>query len=71
MEVETDIRHKDWFDKLKKSGFVPDFSTVWALEGSTLLLADFMNKPSATLPNSVFHLYSDWPDQLFTLFMVF
>ncbi|KFK31820.1 hypothetical protein AALP_AA6G162600 [Arabis alpina] len=31
---------------------------------STVLLADFMNKPSATLPNSVFHFYSDWPDQL-------
>lgn len=31
---------------------------------STVLLADFMNKPSATLPNSVFDFYSDWPDQL-------
>ncbi|XP_031261264.1 uncharacterized protein LOC116119457 [Pistacia vera] len=30
----------------------------------TVLLADFMNKPSTTLCNSVFHFYSDWPDQL-------
>ncbi|KAA8528647.1 hypothetical protein F0562_036002 [Nyssa sinensis] len=30
----------------------------------TVLLADFMNKPSTTLSNSVFHFYSDWPDHL-------
>lgn len=38
---------------------------------NTLLLPDCMNKPSATLPNSVFHFYNDWPDQLFIIFMVF
>lgn len=30
----------------------------------TVLLADFMNKQSTTLCNSLFHFYSDWPDQL-------
>ncbi|PON83374.1 Leucine carboxyl methyltransferase [Trema orientale] len=30
----------------------------------TFLLADFMNKPSTTLSNSIFHFYSDWPDHL-------
>ncbi|XP_057975690.1 uncharacterized protein LOC131163019 [Malania oleifera] len=30
----------------------------------TVLLADFMNKPSTTIPNSIFHFYSDWPDHL-------
>ncbi|EEF52572.1 putative S-adenosyl-L-methionine-dependent methyltransferase MMAR_1068 [Ricinus communis] len=30
----------------------------------TVLLADFMNKPSTTLSNSIFHFYSDWPDHL-------
>lgn len=30
----------------------------------TVLLADFMNKPSTTLSSSTFHFYSDWPDQL-------
>lgn len=30
----------------------------------TVLLADFMNKQSTTLSNSVFHFYSDWPEQL-------
>ncbi|KAA8537628.1 hypothetical protein F0562_027236 [Nyssa sinensis] len=30
----------------------------------TVLLADFMNKPSTTLSNSMFHFYSDWPDHL-------
>ncbi|XP_028094480.1 uncharacterized protein LOC114294564 [Camellia sinensis] len=30
----------------------------------TVLLADFMNKPSTTLSSSVFHFYSDWPDHL-------
>lgn len=30
----------------------------------TVLLADFMNKSSAALCNSMFHFYSDWPDQL-------
>lgn len=30
----------------------------------TVLLADFMNKSSTTLSNSVFHFYSDWPDHL-------
>ncbi|XP_023545899.1 uncharacterized protein LOC111805193 [Cucurbita pepo subsp. pepo] len=30
----------------------------------TVLLADFMNKPSTTLSNSVFHFYCDWPDHL-------
>lgn len=30
----------------------------------TTLLADFMNKPSTTLSNSLFHFYSDWPDHL-------
>ncbi|KAG7536745.1 putative S-adenosyl-L-methionine-dependent methyltransferase [Arabidopsis suecica] len=88
VRVAIDIRDNDWFEQLKKSGFLPDINTVWVLEGilyylshteamqvlkliadkcaqtSTVLLADFMNKPSATLPNSVFHFYSDWPDQL-------
>ncbi|OWM80843.1 hypothetical protein CDL15_Pgr006874 [Punica granatum] len=30
----------------------------------TVLLADFMNKPSTTLSNSTFQFYSDWPDRL-------
>lgn len=30
----------------------------------TVLLADFMNKPSTTLSNSAFQFYSDWPDHL-------
>ncbi|XP_065881915.1 uncharacterized protein [Euphorbia lathyris] len=30
----------------------------------TVLLADFMNKPSTTMSNAIFHFYSDWPDQL-------
>ncbi|KAL8145034.1 uncharacterized protein LOC141706782 [Apium graveolens] len=30
----------------------------------TILLADFMNKQSTALSSSVFHFYSDWPDQL-------
>lgn len=30
----------------------------------TVLLADFMNKASTTLSNSIFHFYSDWPDHL-------
>lgn len=30
----------------------------------TVLLADFMNKPSTSLSNSTFHFYSDWPDLL-------
>lgn len=30
----------------------------------TVLLADFMNKPSTTLSNSIFHFYCDWPDHL-------
>ncbi|KAH9625440.1 hypothetical protein KSS87_023307 [Heliosperma pusillum] len=30
----------------------------------TVLLADFMNKPSTTLSKSTFQFYSDWPDQL-------
>lgn len=30
----------------------------------TVLLADFMNKPSTSLSNSIFHFYSDWPDHL-------
>lgn len=30
----------------------------------TVLLADFMNKSSTTLSNSIFHFYSDWPDHL-------
>uniref|UniRef100_A0A5B7A1E6 S-adenosyl-L-methionine-dependent methyltransferase n=1 Tax=Davidia involucrata TaxID=16924 RepID=A0A5B7A1E6_DAVIN len=30
----------------------------------TVLLADFMNKPSTTLSDSIFHFYSDWPDHL-------
>ncbi|KAJ0980391.1 hypothetical protein J5N97_008646 [Dioscorea zingiberensis] len=30
----------------------------------TILLADFMNKSSATLSTSTFHFYSDWPDHL-------
>lgn len=88
VRVAIDIRDNDWFNKLKKSGFLPEINTVWVLEGilyylshteamqvlnliadkcaltSTVLLADFMNKPSATVPNSVFHFYSDWPDQL-------
>ncbi|KAL1198719.1 hypothetical protein V5N11_020797 [Cardamine amara subsp. amara] len=88
VRVAIDIRDNEWFDKLKKSGFLPEVNTVWVLEGilyylshteamqvlkliaekcavtSTVLLADFMNKPSATLPNSVFDFYSDWPEQL-------
>lgn len=31
---------------------------------NTVLLADFMNKPSTTLSNSIFQFYSDWPDHL-------
>ncbi|KAF4346921.1 hypothetical protein CsatB_008721 [Cannabis sativa] len=31
---------------------------------NTFLLADFMNKPSTTLSNSIFYFYSDWPDNL-------
>lgn len=30
----------------------------------TVLLADFMNKPSTTLSSSMFNFYSDWPDHL-------
>lgn len=30
----------------------------------TVLLADFMNKQSTTLCSSLFHFYSDWPEQL-------
>ncbi|KAK6938815.1 Methyltransferase Ppm1/Ppm2/Tcmp [Dillenia turbinata] len=30
----------------------------------TVLLADFMNESSTTLSSSIFHFYSDWPDQL-------
>lgn len=30
----------------------------------TILIADFMNKPSTTLSSSTFHFYCDWPDQL-------
>lgn len=30
----------------------------------TVILADFMNKSSTTLSNSVFQFYSDWPDHL-------
>lgn len=30
----------------------------------TVLLADFMNKPSTTLADSIFHFYSDWPDHM-------
>ncbi|KAF8024329.1 hypothetical protein BT93_F1498 [Corymbia citriodora subsp. variegata] len=30
----------------------------------TVLLADFMNKPSTTLSSSTFQFYSDWPDHL-------
>ncbi|KDP38503.1 hypothetical protein JCGZ_04428 [Jatropha curcas] len=30
----------------------------------TVLLADFMNKPSTNLSNSNYHFYSDWPDHL-------
>lgn len=30
----------------------------------TVLLADFMNKPSTMLSSSTFHFYSDWPDHL-------
>lgn len=31
---------------------------------NTVLLADFMNKPSTSLSSSIFHFYSDWPDHL-------
>ncbi|KAF9609838.1 hypothetical protein IFM89_018780 [Coptis chinensis] len=31
--VAADIRDEDWFEKLKKSGFIPERSTVWVLEG--------------------------------------
>ncbi|KAF8405224.1 hypothetical protein HHK36_010125 [Tetracentron sinense] len=30
----------------------------------TVLLADFMNKSSTALSQSIFHFYSDWPDHL-------
>lgn len=30
----------------------------------TIILADFMNKSSTTLSNSMFQFYSDWPDHL-------
>ncbi|XP_047322276.1 putative S-adenosyl-L-methionine-dependent methyltransferase Mvan_0910 [Impatiens glandulifera] len=32
--------------------------------GETVLLADFMNKPSTMLSSSVFHFYCDWPEEL-------
>ncbi|XP_020574267.1 uncharacterized protein LOC110020484 [Phalaenopsis equestris] len=35
-----------------------------SLLGKTVLLADFMNESSASLSNSTYHFYSDWPDQL-------
>ncbi|KAI7729733.1 hypothetical protein M8C21_020938 [Ambrosia artemisiifolia] len=31
--VAADIRDKDWFKKLEESGFKPEKSTVWILEG--------------------------------------
>ncbi|KAI4316812.1 hypothetical protein L6164_024754 [Bauhinia variegata] len=86
--VAADIRENDWLEKLQTSGFLPEKSTVWILEGilyyltqsqamqvltiiadkctltHTALLADFMNKPSTTLSNSIFDFYSDWPDHL-------
>ncbi|KAK4794623.1 hypothetical protein SAY86_012617 [Trapa natans] len=31
---------------------------------NTVLLADFMNKPSTMLSNSIFQFYSDWPEHL-------
>lgn len=31
---------------------------------NTILLADFMNKSSVSLSDSMFHFYSDWPDHL-------
>ncbi|GLT40094.1 hypothetical protein SLA2020_142520 [Shorea laevis] len=86
--VAADIRENNWLEKLQISGFVPEKSTVWILEGilyylthshalqvlkiiadkcalaQTILLADFMNKPSTMLCNSIFHFYSDWPDHL-------
>lgn len=86
--VAADIRDGDWLEKLQLSGFAPEKSTVWVLEGilyylphldamkvlqtiaanslmtNTVLLADFMNESSASLSNSTYHFYSDWPDQL-------
>ncbi|KAM7259382.1 hypothetical protein ACFE04_015123 [Oxalis oulophora] len=31
---------------------------------NTVLLADFMNKPSTKMSNSIFHFYCDWPDEV-------
>ncbi|KAJ8747936.1 hypothetical protein K2173_013004 [Erythroxylum novogranatense] len=86
--VAADITTNDWLEKLQNSGFVPEKSTVWVLEGiiyylshsdamqvlqiiadkcalaNTVLLADFMNKPSTTLSSSNFHFYCDWPERL-------
>ncbi|XP_058785337.1 uncharacterized protein LOC131660178 isoform X2 [Vicia villosa] len=59
--VAADIRENDWMEKLQIAGFLPQKSTVWILE---VIIADFMNKSSTTLSNSVFQFYSDWPDQL-------
>lgn len=62
LEVEIDIRYKDWFDKFKKFGFVLDFSIVWVFEGSIFFLVDFMNKLLVIFLNFVFYFYSDWFD---------
>lgn len=35
-----------------------------SLLAQTVLLADFMNESSASLSNSTYHFYCDWPDQL-------
>ncbi|GMH04160.1 hypothetical protein Nepgr_005999 [Nepenthes gracilis] len=39
---------------------IAEYSTLT----QTVLLADFMNKSSTMLSSSIFHFYSDWPDQL-------
>lgn len=86
--VAADITDKNWLQRLQTSGFVPEKSTVWVLEGilyylshshamdvlkiiadncpltQTVLLADFMNKPSTTLSSTMYHFHSDWPDHL-------
>lgn len=51
------LTHNDAMQVLK---IIADMCTIV----HTVLLADFMNKPSTTLCNSVFHFYSDWPDHL-------
>ncbi|KAK9129882.1 hypothetical protein Sjap_010369 [Stephania japonica] len=38
--IAADIREDDWFEKLKRSGYVPHRNTVWVLEGILYYLSD-------------------------------